>query len=73
MAMPTDQPVPVVVILEFPQSLVEVLDTGKGLDPEELLLEGAPESLNAAVPFRGTDEGRAGFHAEEPQFGLEGA
>jgi len=39
MAMSADQPVLVAVILELSQGLVEVLDTGKGLDPEELLFE----------------------------------
>ena len=61
------------MVLELPEGPVEVFDGGKGMDPKKLLFEGAPEPLDAAVPFGGTDKGRAGLHTQEPQFRLEGA
>ena len=70
--MAFDQPLVVVEIAEFLEGLVEVLDVGEGVDPEKLLLKGAPEALDAAVAFGGTDEGGTGVHAQEAQFGLEG-
>ena len=57
MAISADQPVPVVVVLEHAQRLVEFLDAGEGPDPEELLLEGAPEPLDPTVPLWGVDMG----------------
>ena len=68
-----DKPVVVVVIAEALEGPVQVFEVGVGVDPEELLFEGSPESLDAAIAFRGADEGRAGVHAEEAQFGLEGS
>ena len=67
-----DQPLVVIEIAEFLEGLVEVLDVGEGVEPEKLLLKGAPEALDAAVAFGGTDEGGTGVHAQEAQFGLEG-
>ena len=60
-----DEPLVVVEIAEFLEGLVEVLDVGEGVDPEKLFFEGAPEPLDAAVAFGGTDEGVTGVHAEE--------
>ena len=68
-----DEPLVVVEITELLEGLVEVLDVGEGVDPEKLFFEGAPEPLDAAVAFGGTDEGRTGVHAEEAQFSLVGA
>ena len=70
--MAFDEPLVVVEITELLEGLVEVLDVGEGVEPEKLLLEGAPEALDAAVAFGGADEGGAGVHAQEAQFGLEG-
>ena len=70
--MAFDEPLVVVEITEFLEGLVEVLDVGEGVEPEKLLLEGAPEAFDAPVTFRGADEGGAGVHAQEAQFGLEG-
>ena len=71
--MALDEPLVVVEITEFLESLVEVLDVGEAVDPEKLFLERAPEALDAAIAFGGTDEGGAGIHAEEAQLGLVGA
>jgi len=73
MSVAADQPVLVVVGLEGLECLVELIESGEGLDPEKLLLQGAPEPLDAAVALRGSDEGGAGFHPQEPKLGLEGA
>ena len=70
--MAFDEPLVVVEITEFLEGLVEVLDVGEGVEPEKLLLEGAPEALDAAVAFGGADKGWAGVHAQEAQFSLEG-
>jgi len=55
----------VVTVAEFLEDLVEVLEVGVGMNPEELFLEGAPEAFNASVAFGGSDERRAGVHTEE--------
>ena len=39
----------VVVVPEFLESLVEVLEVCEGSDPEELFLEGTPEAFDAAI------------------------
>ena len=70
--MAFDEPLVVIEIAEFLEGLVEVLDVGEGMEPEKLLFEGAPEALDAAVAFGGADEGGAGVHTQEAQFGLEG-
>ena len=70
--MAFDEPLVVVEIAEFLQRLFEVLDVGEGVDPEKLLLEGAPEAFDAPVTLRGSDEGGAGVHAQEAQIVLEG-
>lgn len=44
-----DEPMVVVVEAEFLERLVEVVEIGEGADPEELLLQGAPEGLDTAV------------------------
>jgi len=68
-----DKPMVVVVIAEVLEGLVQVFEGGESMDPEKLLFEGSPESLDAAIAFRGADEGGAGVHAEESPFGLEGS
>ena len=61
-----DEPVLVVLVAEVLEGLVQVFEVGEGVDPEKLLLEGAPEPLDAAIALGGTNEGWAGRHAEEP-------
>ena len=68
-----DEPVVVVVIAEALEGLVQAFEVGVCVDPEKLLFERSPESLNAAVAFGSVDEGGAGVHAEEAQLGLEGS
>ena len=51
MAVALDEPLAVVAVLEGQQDQAQVLERGEGLDPEELLLEGADEALGAAVGF----------------------
>ena len=71
--MALDEPVLVVVVAEVLEGPVQVFEVGEGVDPEKLLLEGAPEPLDAAIAFRSAGEGWAGGHAEESQFSLEGS
>lgn len=68
-----DEPVVVVVIPEVLESLVQVFEDGKGVDPKKLFLKGAPEPLDAAIALGGTNEGGAGVNAEKAQFGLKGS
>lgn len=73
MAVALDEPVVVVELAEGLEFPVQLVDVSEGADPEELLLEGAPEALDAAVAFGGSDEGGTALQAEEAQLGLEGA
>jgi hypothetical protein len=58
---------------ELAERLVELIDRVESVQPEQLLLQGVDESLDAAVAFRLADEGRARLDAEGLEFVLEGA
>src|SRR5690349_5231989 len=53
------------------QGQAELLHVAERSNPEELLLEGAEEALDAPVPLRGSYEGGAGLHAQERELVLE--
>jgi hypothetical protein len=67
-SMALDQPVFIVGPPEVDQGQVELLDGLEGPDPEQVLLQGADESLGAAVALRRSDEGRGGCGAEPGDF-----
>ncbi len=71
MAVPLDQPVLVVVVLELLQGGLKLLDGVEGSDPEQVFLQGSDEPLGAAVPFWCADEGRRGFRAQPGDLVLE--
>ena len=60
-AVPADDPLPVVRLLEFQQGQPQVLDRVEAPDPEQILLEGAHEALRDAVALRLPHEGRRAF------------
>jgi hypothetical protein len=53
------------------QGQAQVLDGGEAADPEQVLLEGADEALDAAVALGLTDEGGRARDAEEGELALE--
>lgn len=65
--MPTarDEPAVVVEFNPLQQSEAQFLGVAEVAHPEELLLEGAEEALDASVALRQAHEGRAGDHADE--------
>ena len=71
-ADPPDDPVVVEAAGEVPERLVELLDGAELVQPEQLLLQGPDEPLDAAVAFGLADEGRARRDAEGLKVVLEG-
>jgi hypothetical protein len=71
-ADPPDDPVVVEAAGEVAERLVELPDGAESVQPEELLLQGPDESLDAAVAFRLPHEGRARLDAEGLELVLEG-
>jgi hypothetical protein len=65
-----DDPGVVVGVLEGVQGQAQVLDGGEAADPEQVLLEGADEALDAAVALGLTDEGGRARDAEEGELAL---
>ncbi len=57
-ADPSDDPVFVEAAGEVAERLVELLDGPESVQPEQLLLQGPDESLDASVSLRLADEGR---------------
>ena len=64
-AEPLDPPLLVVGVLEDAERFLELGEVVEVPDPEQLLLEGAKETLDAAVPFRLAHERRRRIDAEE--------
>jgi hypothetical protein len=58
-ADPPDDPVVVEAAGEVAERLVELLDGAESVQPEQLLLQGPDESLDAAIAFGLPHEGRA--------------
>ena len=71
-ADPPDDPVVVEAAGEVAERLVELLDGPESVEPEQLLLQGPDESLDASVALRLADEGRARLDAEGLELVLEG-
>ena len=71
-ADPPDDPVVVEAAGEVAEHLVELLDGPESVEPEQLLLQGPDESLDASVALRLADEGRARLDAEGLELVLEG-
>lgn len=67
------EPSVVVAVLEGDEREAQVLDRGEGLDPEDLLLQGADEALGDTVALGLGDERRARPDAEEAELVLEGS
>jgi len=65
-------PVVVEAVGEGALCLVELLDGAEAAQPEELLLQGADESLDAAIALGLADEGGAGGDPDGPELVLEG-
>jgi len=71
-ADPPDDPVVVEAVREVAQGAVELGDGAESAKPEQLFLQGADESLDAAVSLGLAYEGRARPDADGPQLVLEG-
>ncbi len=71
-ADPPDDPVLVEAVPEFAQCGVELCAGAEAPQPEQLLLQGADEALDAPVALGLADEGRALLDAEGPELVLEG-
>src|SRR3954454_21371202 len=70
-AVPLDDPGPVVGLLEGLERQAELLDGRERADPQQVLLQGPDEPLGAAVPFGLAHEGRRALDAEEADLALE--
>ncbi|MEY4534577.1 MAG: hypothetical protein RLZZ246_895 [Planctomycetota bacterium] len=70
-ADPADDPVVVETVGEVAERLVELLDGAVALEPGQLLLQRADESLDAAVALGLPNEGRARLDAEGLELVLE--
>ena len=71
-ADPPDDPVVVEAAGEVAEHLVELLDGAESVQPEQLLLQGPDESLDAAIAFGLPQEGRARLDAEGLELVVEG-
>jgi hypothetical protein len=71
-ADPPDDPVLVEAVPEFAQCAVEFCDRAEAPQPEQLLLQGADEALDAPVAFGLSHEGRARLDADGLELVLEG-
>ena len=71
-ADPPDDPVVVEAMGKAAERLVELVDSPEAVQPEQLLVQGADESLDASVAFGLADEGRARLDAEGLELVLEG-
>ncbi len=71
-ADPPDDPVLVEAVPEFAQCAVELCGRAEAPQPEQLLLRGADEALDAPVALGLADEGRARLDAEGLELVLEG-
>ncbi len=71
-ADPPNNPVVVEAAGEVAECVVELLDGPESVEPEQLLLQGPDESLDASVALRLADEGRARLDAEGLELVLEG-
>ena len=71
-ADPPDDPVVVEAAGEVAERLLELLGGPESAQPEQLLLQGPDESLDASVALRLADEGRARLDAEGLELVLEG-
>ena len=69
---PPDDPVVVEAAGEVAERLLELLGGPESAQPEQLLLQGPDESLDASVALRLADEGRARLDAEGLELVLEG-
>jgi hypothetical protein len=69
--MTFNEPAVVVVLLESVQSLPQLLDRPEGSYPEQVLLEGANESLGTPVAFGLSNEGRRASDPKEPNLLLK--
>ena len=49
--MPLDQPLLVVIVFEFLEGLLHLLNRPEGSDPEQIFLQGADEPLGTAGDF----------------------
>ena len=64
-AQALDDPALVVTLTKFRQRVPQFLDVLEHPDPQQLLLQSANESLDAAVAFRLAYERRRRLHAQE--------
>ncbi len=71
-ADPPDDSVLVEAVPEFAQCGVELCDRAEAPQPEQLLLQGADEALDAPVALGLAHEGRARLDAEGLELVLEG-
>jgi len=67
-----DDPVVFEAVGKVAERMVELLDGAESVQPEELLLQGADEALDAAVALGLADEGGAGGDPDGPELVLEG-
>jgi hypothetical protein len=72
-ADPPDAPMVVEASHEVAERLVEFLDHAESLQPKQLLLQRADESLNVAVALRLPEEGRGRLDGEGLELVPEGA
>src|SRR3954451_25440949 len=70
-AVPLDDPGPVVGFLEGLERQAQLLDGREAPHPEQVLLQGADEALRAAVALGLAHEGRRALDAEEADLTLE--
>ena len=71
MAVTLDEPVLVVSLLPRFERLAQLFDGIEGADPQELLFEGADDSLGTAVSLRSAHESGARCDAQERDLVLE--
>jgi len=69
---PPDDPVLIEAFPELPERGLEFRDGGEASEPEQLLLQGPDEALDAPVTLGLSHEGRARLDAEGLELVLEG-
>ena len=69
--MALQDPLLIVALLEFDQGLPKLFNRGKGMHPQEILLEQANKAFDASVALGLSHEGGRRLDAEKIQFVLE--
>ena len=64
--MPSNQPGLIVLTLELVQRQTEIFHGIKGLEPQQVLLEGADEAFCTAVAFEFADKGGRTGDTQKP-------